>query len=244
MIFMRKLTKKIVFFTITCKFQKPFLLFITQIKNARIGIATEIGRQYFRFSKILKDLDMNYDSILPNQIQNYDGDLVFTTQNEAPEYSSIPLLFEDITTKQLAVVKGMIIQKLDSGLNEKTLLLGIDPGQRIGISVYYLGNQISNTFFISIEKLVEYLVTIMAELNAKKKIVKIGNGDMIIANKILELLNLKFCSNFEIEFVDESNTTLKIKNYNQRGKRDMLSAQFITQRNGYWHSVLPLSLTG
>jgi len=40
---------------------------------------------------------------------------------------------------------------------------------------------------------------------------------------------LKFCSNFEIEFVDESNTTLKIKNYNQRGKRDMLSAQFITQ---------------
>jgi len=244
MIFMRKLTKKIVFFTITCKFQKPFLLFITQIKNARIGIATEFGRQYFRFSKILKDLDMNYDSILPNQIQNYDGDLVFTTQNEAPEYSSIPLLFEDITTKQLAVVKGLIIQKLDSGLNEKTLLLGIDPGQRIGISVYYLGNQISNTFFISIEKLVEYLVTIMAELNAKKKIVKIGNGDMKIANKILELLNLKFCSNFEIEFVDESNTTLKIKNYNQRGKRDMLSAQFITQRNGYWHSVLPLSLTG
>ena len=241
---MRKLTKKIVFFTITCKFQKPFLLFITQIKNARIGIATEFGRQYFRFSKILKDLDMNYDSILPNQIQNYDGDLVFTTQNEAPEYSSIPLLFEDITTKQLAVVKGLIIQKLDSGLNEKTLLLGIDPGQRIGISVYYLGNQISNTFFISIEKLVEYLVTIMAELNAKKKIVKIGNGDMKIANKILELLNLKFCSNFEIEFVDESNTTLKIKNYNQRGKRDMLSAQFITQRNGYWHSVLPLSLTG
>ena len=187
---------------------------------------------------------MNYDSILPNQIQNYDGDLLFTTQSEAPEYSSIPLLFGDVTKKEPVVIKGLIIQKLDSGLNEKILLLGIDPGQRIGLSVYYLGNQISNTFFISIEKLVEYLVTIMAELNAKKKIVKIGNGDMTIANKILELLNLKFCSNFEIEFVDESNTTLKIKNYNQRGKRDMLSAQFITQRSGYWRSVLPLSMTG
>ena len=187
---------------------------------------------------------MNYDSILPNQIQNYDGDLLFTTQSEAPEYSSIPLLFGDVTKKEPVVIKGLIIQKLDSGLNEKILLLGIDPGQRIGLSVYYLGNQISNTFFISIEKLVEYLVTIMAELNAKKKIVKIGNGDMTIANKILELLNLKFCSNFEIEFVDESNTTLKIKNYNQRGKRDMLSAQFITQRTGYWRSILPLSITG
>ena len=67
---------------------------------------------------------------------------------------------------------------------------------------------------------------------------------MIIANKIVQLLNLRFCSNFEIEFVDERNTTLKIKNYNQRGKRDMLSAQFITQRNGYWRTVLPLSITG
>ena len=47
----------------------------------------------------------------------------------------------------------------------------------------------------------------MAELKAKKKIVKIGNGDMIIANKIVQLLNLRFCSNLEIEFVDERNTT-------------------------------------
>ena len=47
---------------------------------------------------------MNYDSILPNQIQNYDGDLLFTTEKEAPENSSIPLLFDDITTKQIAAV--------------------------------------------------------------------------------------------------------------------------------------------
>ena len=181
---------------------------------------------------------------MPNQIQTYDGDLLFTTYSEAPENSSMPLLFDDITKKEPVVIKGLIIQKLDNGFNEKTLLLGIDPGQRIGLSVYYLGNHISNTFFVSIEKLVEHLVTIMAELKTKKKIVKIGNGDMTIANKIFELLNLKFCSNFEIEFVDEANTTLKIKNYNQRGKRDMLSAQFITQRTGYWRSVLPLSMTG
>ena len=67
---------------------------------------------------------------------------------------------------------------------------------------------------------------------------------MQMANEIAKLLNLKFCSNFEIEFVDERNTSLKIKNFNQRGKRDMLSAQFITQRSGYCHSVLPLSITG
>ena len=88
------------------------------------------------------------------------------------------------------------------------------------------------------------MISILAELPAARKIVKIGNGDMKTANKILQMLNLQFCSKFEIEFVDESSTTLKIKNHNQRGKRDMLSAQFISQRSGIPKSILPLSITG
>ena len=67
---------------------------------------------------------------------------------------------------------------------------------------------------------------------------------MKTANKILQMLNLKFCSKFEIEFVDETSTSPKIKNHNQRGKRDMLSAQFISQRSGISKSILPLSIIG
>ena len=152
--------------------------------------------------------------------------------------------FEDITDKDIEVIQGLISQKLDQGLNDNQLLLGIDPGKQIGLSVYYLGNEISSSFFVSTEKLIQKVISILAELKAKHKIIKIGNGDMQMANEIAKLLNLKFCSSFEIEFVDERNTSLKIKNFNQRGKRDMLSAQFITQRSGYWHSVLPLSITG
>jgi hypothetical protein len=44
--------------------------------------------------------------------------------------------------------------------------------------------------------------------------------------------------------VDERKTTKKIKNYNKRGERDMMSAKFITQREGYRRFVLPLSRTG
>ena len=105
-------------------------------------------------------------------------------------------------------------------------------------------NEIARAFFVSLDKLIHYLISILAELPASRKIVKIGNGDMKTANKILQMLNLQFCSKFEIEFVDESSTTLKIKNHNQRGKRDMLSAQFISQRSGIPKSILPLSITG
>jgi len=133
---------------------------------------------------------------------------------------------------------------LNSSTNSSKLIIGIDPGERIGVSVNYLENELARTFFVSVEKLIPYLITILAELPAARKIIKIGDGDMITAQTILEMLNLKFCSKFEIEFVDESSTSLKIKNYNQRGKRDMLSAQFISQRSGISKSVLPLSIIG
>ena len=159
---------------------------------------------------------MDFDSILPKNIPNYDGDIILTTEKEAPKKSVIPLLFDDITDKDTEVIQGLISQKLAQGLNDNELLLGIDPGKQIGLSIYYLGNQISSSFFTSTEKLIQKVITILAELKAKHKIIKIGNGDMLMANEIVKLLNLNFCSNFEIEFVDESNTSLKIKNFNQR----------------------------
>jgi len=94
------------------------------------------------------------------------------------------------------------------------------------------------------EDLVSHLVRILAGLRAKKKIIKIGNGNMKMAKKITNLLNLKYCSDFEIEFVNEQKTSVKTKNYNQRGKRDMQSAKYITQRKGPRHIILPLSRIG
>ena len=67
---------------------------------------------------------------------------------------------------------------------------------------------------------------------------------MKIARQITDRLNLSFCSHFELEFVDERKTSLKIKNHNKRGERDKISARYITQRDGYRHLILPLSRTG
>ncbi len=138
----------------------------------------------------------------------------------------------------------MIIQKLEGGLDKNDLLIGIDPGQRTGLSVFYFGKEIERSIFTSIEDLVIHVTKILADLKAEKKIVKIGNGNMNLAKKIITLLNLRFCSNFEFEYVDERRTTLKVKNHNQRGKRDMMSAKYITQREGLRHFILPLSRTG
>ena len=142
------------------------------------------------------------------------------------------------------MIEGLIMQKLNSTHYSDELLIGIDPGKRIGLSIYYYDREVEHSLHTSIEDLVSHLVRILAGLRAKKKIIKIGNGDMKLARKITNLVNLRYCSDFEIEFVDEQKTSVKTKNYNQRGKRDMQSAKYITQREGPRHLVLPLSRIG
>lgn len=192
----------------------------------------------------MKTLNLSFDSILPVEIPEYDGHLILTTREEAPIRCEKPMLHEDIFEHHHTVIKGLMIQKLDLGFDNEELVIGIDPGQRIGFVVFYYGREIESSFYSSVEELVLHVIRILGGLRAKRKIVKIGDGNMSIAKDISTLLNLKFCSSFELEFVDERKTSLKIKNFNQRGKRDMLSAKYITQRDGYRLSVLPLSITG
>lgn len=213
-------------------------------RQPRIGIATTQGRPYYKFVKALRRLKLDYDSILPEQINSYEGGLILTTIQEAPKTSSKMVMYEEIIGKEPVVIRGLMVQRLDLGFEKNELILGIDPGQRTGLSVLYFGKEIERSIFNSIEKLVNHTIMILAELKATRKIVKIGNGNMKLAKEITTRLNLNFCSDFELEFVDERKTSLKIKNYNQRGKRDMMSAKYITQREGYRHLVLPLSRTG
>ena len=193
---------------------------------------------------MLKSLKLGYDSLVPEQIHDYQGDIILTTFSEVPKSNKIPALYEDILDLEPTVIEGLIMQKLDSANYSNELLIGIDPGKRIGLSIYYYGREVEHSLHISVEDLVSHLVRILAGLRAKKKIIKIGNGNMKMARKITNLLNLRYCSDFEIEFVDEQNTSVKTKNYNQRGKRDMQSAKYITRREGPRHIILPLSRIG
>ena len=175
---------------------------------------------------------------------DYSGHVVLTTKKESPKQSEKLLIHEDIFEHHSTVIRGIMMQKLNLGFEEELLILGVDPGERIGLSVFYYGKEIESSFHSSVEELVFHIIEILGSLRAKRKIVKIGNGNMKVAKQIVSMLNLKFCSSFELEFVDEQKTSLKIKNFNQRGKRDMLSAKYISQRNGYRYSILPLSITG
>lgn len=187
---------------------------------------------------------MKYDSILPTEINHSDKRLILTTMWEAPKVTNNLVLYEEEFDADPTVIKGLITQKLESGMDENSLVIGIDPGNRIGLSVFYFQKEIESATYMSLDDLISHVVKILAGLKAERKIVKIGNGNMKIARQITEHLNLSFCSHFELEFVDEHKTSLKKKNYNKRGERDRMSAKYIIQREGYRHLILPPSRTG
>ena len=217
-------------------------------KDLRIAIATTRGRPYYHFSALLKGLGVQFDSIIPEEINRYKGHLLLTTAAESPKPTCEKpvLLFEDLLGQPPAVVCGLIVRKL--GLHRDAadeLILGIDPGQRIGLSVSYCGQEIESSIHSSVDDLVLHVISVLAGLRARRKLVKIGDGDMKTAHEIARILNLRFCSSFELEFIDERKTSPKVKNFNRRGRRDMLSARYILRRVGHHHThVLPLSMTG
>ncbi len=147
----------------------------------------------------------------------------------------MPVLFEDILVHHPTVARGLMMQKIMPGFEDEDLVLGIDPGQRTGLSVSYCGMEIDGSFHSSVEALAAHVACILKGLEAGRRIVKIGNGNMHMAGQIIRMLDLKCCPPFVLEFVDEQNTSLKIKNFNQRGRRDILSARYISQRQGYTH---------
>lgn len=202
------------------------------------------GRSYFKFVNTLKHLKLGYDSVLPEEIISSDKRLILTTVRESEKIPSNLILFDDEFDYDPTIIRGKIVEKLESGIHYGSLVIGIDPGSRIGLSVFYYEKEIESSIYTAVDDLISHIVKILVGLNAKRKVVKVGNGNMKIARQITNLLNLRFCSHFELEFVDERKTSLRVRNYNKRGERDKISARYITQREGYRHLVLPLSRIG
>ncbi|HKU33379.1 MAG TPA: hypothetical protein VJR22_06000 [Candidatus Nitrosotalea sp.] len=202
------------------------------------------GRPYFKFVNTLKNLKLDYDSVLPEEITGSDRRLILTTVRESAKIPTDLVLFDDEFDYDPTIVRGKIVKKLETGFHRSSLVIGIDPGNRIGLSVFYYEKEIESSIYTSVDELISHIVKILVGLNAERKVVKVGNGNMKIARQITNLLNLRFCSHFELEFVDERKTSLRVKNYNKRGIRDKISARYITQREGYRHLVLPLSRIG
>ena len=60
------------------------------------------------------------------------------------------------------------MQKLNSSFEEENLILGVNLGKRMGLSIFYYGVEIEISFYNSIEESVFHIIGILGGLRAKK----------------------------------------------------------------------------
>jgi len=98
----------------------------------------------------------------------------------------------------------------------RRLLIGIDPGSKIGVAVFYDGRELGALTLSSVEEAVESLVKVASEVPHSSLSVKIGGGEPKTSLRLARSLREMLPPSTSTEIVDESGTSL--------GKRGAIGA--------------------
>ena len=203
---------------------------MTGPNSSQIVVATVEGRSYYKIVSMLKSMNIGFSSLSPEEASRTNAKIIITTKNEASLIRREDLIFDSQLDTSPALFKAMLLKNLSGNYIEDILVVGVDPGNRIGIYVLYLHTELYSTVRSSLREAVKFIMNIMSCINSSKKILKIGNGDSIKCNHIAQEIRNQNGS-VRIEIVNEFGTSRNILP-NCRRNRDVGSAKSIAFRSG------------
>lgn len=181
----------------------------------------------------MKSLGLQFDSVSPEEASLINSQLVITTKQESSLVGRKNILLDSEFDDEPALVRVKILRSLMGLYQDDQLMIGVDPGKRIGIAVFYLQKEIESRVLTSMHKSVELITMLIGGITSRKKIIRIGYGDPTMARQIATRLYGKFKDNITIEFVNEYGTSsVRVTDTNRRGIRDKISARAISLRKG------------
>ncbi|MEM2759572.1 MAG: hypothetical protein QXU32_08335 [Nitrososphaerales archaeon] len=196
-------------------------------------VATVYGKPYYKIISVLKSLGLPFDSASPEEAALINSELVITTEREMMAVGNKNMILDSELDDEPALVRAKILRSVQGTYHDDQLLIGIDPGSRIGIAVFYLQKEIDSQVVTSVRKSIDLVSTLIRGTESRKKIVRIGYGDPLMASEIANELYEKFRDSIAIEFVNEHGTSaVHSADVNRRGMRDRLSARTIALRRG------------
>lgn len=179
-------------------------------------------------------MDLEFDSLSPEEAAASNARVIITTQDEAGIVNKKGIVMLDTELEKYpAITKAKILRSMVGEYVDDQLTIGMDPGSRIGISAIYLHQEILSIVESSPEDAVEQISAMLGSIESRKKVVKIGDGNMAMAGQIARMLKTKFRESVNVEIVDEHGTSLpQNTDANRRGARDRSSARTIAFRSG------------
>ena len=201
--------------------------------NQKITVATLNAKSYYKIINILKLLHLNYEELSPSEALNSYSKFIITSKEESPIFKKSNIMIDSELNDNPVIIKAKILKKLIKTNTYDQLIIGIDPGNRIGISIFYLYDEIETVVLSTIESAMNFIITILSEIHAKKKIVRIGNGNISMARSIAFLIKSKFKDLVHVEIVNEHGTSsVQNSESNRRILKDKSSARLIAFRSG------------
>jgi hypothetical protein len=177
-------------------------------------------------------MNLRFDSLSPAEAALTDARVIITTEDEASMVNKKGVVMLDTDLEKYpSISKAKILRGLAGPEADDRLTIGIDPGSRIGISAIYLDQELLSDVESTPRDAVEQVSAMLGGIASRRKVVRIGDGDIRMALQIARMLKFRFENKVQIEIVDEHGTSQNA-DANRRGARDRSSARTIAFRGG------------
>jgi hypothetical protein len=216
-----------------CFALKRILLRFDLLKET-VAVATVEGKAYFLIVNKLRELNIPFLSLVPGEPVSAEVKVAITTEAEK----------NFVKTEKTLIFTGE--NELDNLVNEITrtlqgkeayekIVVGIDPGEAIGLAVIADGKVIEEGNCFSTQEVINSIIKTIRNVNftVTSVSVKIGNG-VPVYKELAEALDAALPPAVMLEVVSEAGTNLPLKN-NKRSRRirHISSAKRIAGRTGY-----------
>jgi predicted RNase H-like nuclease (RuvC/YqgF family) len=193
-----------------------------------ICVATTDSRAYYSVLSRLRNTDLKFMSVNPSDVLKERCNLIVTSRDELVMFKGRTVAIEDLDDDPL-IMKGQILSLLSSN-KKHGILIGIDPGSRIGLAIYYGDGRLGGLTFNSMDDLTKFIVRTVGVIPNSGVVVKIGDDSpglsRTIARRVAEEVSAA-----KIEIVDEKGTSVNGLEYGGL-KRDQSAAAKIAMRKG------------
>lgn len=116
---------------------------------------------------------------------------------------------EDLSDDPLTFEAQLLSRLLEGSKSD--LLIGVDPGSRIGVAVFFGGREVGAITSNSVEKSVEYVAALVRAVPHSSVSVKIGGGEPESSSRLERLMRRKLPIEASVEIVDESGTSAEVR---------------------------------
>ena len=205
--------------------------------KAEVAVATVSGKAYFLIVNKLRERNIAFISLIPGEPVPTEVKVVITTNQEKHRINHEKILVYDGETDSDTVVNEVMKILQGKEVYEK-IVIGIDPGEVLGLAVIADGKVFETENCFSIQEVLNKIRNTIKNVDFSLTAVSIKIGKGVPAYKdLLEALDLALPLEVVLEVVSEAGTNRALnENKHRRGLRDIASAIRIAGRVGYIYS--------